>query len=61
MTRVLPSASLILRARGYARACATKREAQQLERLADRLEANLEAQRRLRRRLFSDEPVSREN
>ncbi len=73
MTRVLPSAThcrgatplqgatLILRARGYARTCATKQEAQQLERLADRLEAILEAQRRLQRRLFGDESASREN
>ena len=53
MTSVLPSASLILRARGYARTCATKQEARRLERLADRLEAILEAQRRLQQRLFN--------
>ncbi|WP_436395716.1 hypothetical protein ACSDBR_01570 [Acidithiobacillus ferriphilus] len=40
------SASLILRARGYARTCATKKDARRLERLADRLEAILDAQRR---------------
>ena len=51
----MDTASLILRARGYARTCATKQEARQLERLADRLEAILEAQRRLQRRLFSYE------
>ena len=62
MTSVLPSATpyrgatplqgatLILRARGYARTCATKHEARQLERLADRLETILDAQRRLRQR-----------
>ena len=65
MTRVLPSATpcrgtspcrgatLILRARGYAKTCATKKDARQLERLADRLEAIMDAQRRLQRRLFS--------
>ena len=53
MTSLLPSASLILRARGYARTCTTEQEARCLERLADRLEAILEAQRRLQRRLFN--------
>ena len=43
------STSLILRARGYARTCATKQDARRLERLADRLETILEAQRRLQR------------
>ena len=49
----LPGATLILRARGYAKTCATKQEARQLERLADRLEAIFETQRRLQRRLFN--------
>lgn len=49
----LPGATLILRARGYAKTCATKQEARQLERLADRLEAIFEAQRQLKRRLFN--------
>ena len=53
MTSFVPCASLILRARGYARTCATKQEARRLERLADRLESILDAQRRLQRRLFS--------
>ena len=53
MTSFLPCASLILRARGYARTCASKKEARQLERLADRLETILDAQRRLQRRHFS--------
>ena len=57
----MDTASLILRARGYARTCATKQEARQLERLADRLEAILEAQRRLQRRIFSHKPVWRVN
>ena len=51
----LQGATLILRARGYARTCAaTKKDARQLERLADRLEAILNAQRRLQRRLVTD-------
>ncbi len=50
MTSLSPCASLILRARGYAKTCATKQEARQLERLADRLEAILETQRRLQQR-----------
>ncbi|MBU2773370.1 hypothetical protein HMI48_05460 [Acidithiobacillus ferrooxidans] len=61
MTSLLSSATLILRARGYARTCATEQEARRLERLADRLEAIMDAQRQLQRRLFSHEPVSREN
>ncbi len=57
----LQGATLILRARGYAKTCATKQESRQLERLADRLEAIFEAQRRLQRRLFGYESASREN
>ncbi len=54
MTSFVPCASLILRARGYARTCATKQEARRLERLADRLESILDAQKRLQRRLVTD-------
>jgi hypothetical protein len=56
MTSVLPSASLILRARGYAKKCATEKETRRLERLADRLETILDAQRRECLRVVRERP-----